>query len=115
RQGGTITAVLRPPQDIDSSPKAVRGDLASLLGVSRKPPASTRKAQVIYGNQSVRSVSRLKPATSGPPQASGLFNLPGSQDLVSAWVLAAIERQMLQASHAQDSPQGQAGLDVSEE
>src|SRR3546814_13571694 len=66
RQGGTITAVLRPPQDVASSQKAVRGDLASLLGVNRNPPAPTKKAQVIYGNQSVRSVSRLTPATAGP-------------------------------------------------
>ncbi|NYT85853.1 Flp pilus assembly protein CpaB [Pollutimonas harenae] len=115
RHGGTITAVLRPPQDMDASQKAVRGDLASLLGVSRKPPAFNRKAQVIYGNQSVRSVSRLKPATSTSPQTSGLFNLPGSQDLVSAWMLAAMERQMLQASQAQDFPPDLAGLNVKEE
>lgn len=99
RQGGTITAVLRPPQDTASSQKAVRGDLASLLGVNRNPPLPTRKAQIIYGNQSVRSVSRLKPATSGPSQASGLFNLPSSPELVSAWMHAAIKYQMNQAAH----------------
>lgn len=103
RQGGTITAVLRPPQDIASSQKAVRGDLASLLGVNRNSPAPTKKAQVIYGNQSVRSVSRLKPATSGPSQVSGLFNLPGSQELVSAWMHAAINRQLDQVSSARYS------------
>src|SRR3546814_3225723 len=76
---------------------------SDLLGVNRNPPAPTKKAQVIYGNQSVRSVSRLKPATSGPSQASGLFNLPGSQDLVSAWMHAAINRQLDQVSSARYS------------
>ena len=97
RQSGSITAVLRPPQDRDASSKAVRGDLASLLGVSRPAPVPSKKAQVLYGNQSVRGVSRLKPVPSGPAQPSGVFNLPGSQDLVSAWMQAA-ERQMHQAA-----------------
>ena len=96
RQGGTITAVLRPPQDGASTQKAVRGDLASLLGVNRAPPTPSRKAQVIYGNQSVRSVSRLRPASSGVRQASGVFNLPHAQELVSAWIHASMQRQLRQ-------------------
>ena len=103
RQGGTITAVLRPPQDNLASRRAIRGDLASLLGVSRQPPAPSRRAQVIYGSQSVRNVSRLRPMpSSGPSQASGLFNLPEAQELVSAWMHAALQQQFDQASSAPD-------------
>src|SRR5690606_22215632 len=95
RQGGTITAVLRPPQDHAATQKAVRGDLASLLGVNRPPPTPRHKAQVIYGNQSVRNISRLKPVpSSGPSQASGLFNLPYTQALVSAWMHSALSQQL---------------------
>ncbi|MGB6104588.1 MAG: Flp pilus assembly protein CpaB [Pusillimonas sp.] len=110
RQGGTITAVLRPPQDAAPTQKAVRGDLASLLGVNRKPPAPARKAQVIYGNQAVRSVSRLKPAAPGPAQASGLFNLPQSQALVSAWMHAAIEHELNQDLPPGDPPEDMPGI-----
>src|SRR5690606_27107037 len=102
-QGGNITAVLRPPQDNASTQKAVRGDLASLLGVNRAPPAPGKKAQVIYGNQSVRSVSRLKPAPSAPPQTSGLFNLPHAQELVSAWIHSSMQHQLHEALSGRDA------------
>lgn len=104
RQGGTITAVLRPSHDSASTQKAVRGDLASLLGVNKAPPAPSRKAQVIYGNQSVRGVSRLRSAPAGPPQSSGLFNLPQAQELVSAWIQSSMQHQQRQALSAHDEP-----------
>jgi pilus assembly protein CpaB len=88
RQSGTITAVLRPPHDDAATQKAVRGDLASLLGVNKPPPIAPKKATVIYGNQSLRSVPKLRqnPAT---PVAGGLFDLPYAPELVSAWMQAA--------------------------
>ncbi|MFA7623975.1 MAG: Flp pilus assembly protein CpaB, partial [Pusillimonas sp.] len=47
RQGGVITSVLRRPDDDEASRKAVRGDLASLLGVARPAPDTTpRRAPV---------------------------------------------------------------------
>lgn len=113
RQGGTITAVLRPPQDNAATQKAVRGDLASLLGVNRAPPVPSRKAQVIYGNQSVRRVSRLKSAPSaGPSQASGLFSLPHAQELVSAWMHSTMQRQLDHAlSTGMQSPEPEPSIE----
>jgi pilus assembly protein CpaB len=88
RQSGMITALLRNPQDSASTQKAVRGDLASLLGVSVNPPASKKKTPVIYGNQAVRNVPGLNPAPAQPRQASGVFDLPYMPELVSAWMRA---------------------------
>lgn len=91
RQSGTITALLRHPGDSQSSQRAVRGDLASLLGVSTKaPPGNTAKnAPVIYGNQAVRRLPGLRPAPESPRQVNGLFDLPYTPELVSAWMQAA--------------------------
>lgn len=89
RQSGTITAVLRSPLDSAATQKAVRGDLASLLGVNRPPPPRSERAQVLYGNKSVRRVARIGQRTSGPSQRSGVFDLPYAQELVSAWLQAA--------------------------
>lgn len=88
RQGGTITAVLRHPQDDASNQKAVRGDLASLLGVNRPAPPASEKAPVIYGNRASGGIPRLRPASNGNAQPSGLFELPGVPELVSAWLWA---------------------------
>ena len=93
RQSGTITAVLRPPHDGESTQKAVRGDLASLLGVNRPPSAASRKVPVLYGNQAVRSVPRLVPSTVAA-QAAGVFDLPYAPELVSAWMREAAQRPM---------------------
>src|SRR5690606_40878568 len=38
RQGGRITAILRHPDDFKTDSRAVRGDLAALLGVQQAPP-----------------------------------------------------------------------------
>lgn len=86
RQGGTITAVLRHPGDDQPTRKAVRGDLASLLGVAQGAPTrASPRAPVLYGNQSARNVPRLSPT---PPvrNPSGVFELPSAQELASAWL-----------------------------
>jgi pilus assembly protein CpaB len=76
RQSGVVTAVLRHPDDHQSSQKAARGDLASLLGIGAQAVATgNRRAQVIYGNRAVRSVAGLRP-TAIPRTSSGLFDLP---------------------------------------
>ena len=89
RQSGMITALLRHPGDDGPSQKAVRGDLASLLGVNTSPPpVPKRKVPILYGNQAVRSVPGLAPAPSAPRQLAGLFDLPYTPELVSAWMRA---------------------------
>jgi len=89
RQSGAITAVLRSPHDGDATQKAVRGDLATLLGVNRPPPLPAAKVPVLYGNKAMRSVPRLAPDAPAAPQSGGLFDLPHAQELVSAWMRAA--------------------------
>lgn len=87
RHSGMLTALLRHPADIGADQKAVRGDLASLLGV--KPAARPRnqpKVPVIYGNRPIRRVPGLKPKTPQRRPASGVFDLPYMPELVSAWL-----------------------------
>lgn len=55
RQSGTITSMLRNPADIKLSSKAVRGDLATLLGVNA-PAAEYKSIPVIYGNRSQKQI-----------------------------------------------------------
>ena len=87
RQSGTITAVLRHPNDGAATQKAVRGDLASLLGVdTATPPPANKKIPVIYGNKAITNVPRLTPGSPSPRQSSGLFDLPYAPELVSAWM-----------------------------
>ena len=89
RQSGTITALLRHPRDGRPTQKAVRGDLASLLGLSTTSPMPTlRKATVIYGNRSTTRLPSLAPPAVAPAQASGVFDLPYTPELASAWVHA---------------------------
>ncbi len=84
RQGGVITSVLRRPDDDEATRKAVRGDLASLLGVARPPPDTTsRRAPVIYGSTAKVTLPRLAPAVRGQRQDSGVFELPLAPGLVS--------------------------------
>lgn len=104
RQAGSITAVLRHPLDGSPSQKAVRGDLASLLGVNNPPPVPSKKAAVIYGNQSVRSLPKLDAAPGGS-RPGGLFDLPYLPQLASAWMQA-----MSSAQHV--TPLEMAGADV---
>ena len=90
RQGGTITAVLRHPGDDRPTRKAVRGDLASLIGVANPPPVrSASRAPVLYGNQNPRKVPGLLPAAPGARIPSGVFELPDAQSLASAWLSQA--------------------------
>ena len=97
RQSGIITALLRNPTDGQSSQRAVRGDLASLLGVGSRPPspATSCRATVIYGNQSIKKLPSLKPSSGEPRNPSGLFDLPFSQELVSAWMRSQVEQREL--------------------
>lgn len=77
RQSGTITSVLRSPDDSTPSTKASRGDLATLLGVNNPASVSqSRRASVLYGNTAVRSVPRLAPSEPNSRQPGGVFDLP---------------------------------------
>jgi len=88
RQSGAITAVLRHPGDDRPSSKAVRGDLATLLGVANPPPVrSTSRAPVLYGNRSVRNIPKLSPDAPVVRNPGGIFDLPQAQKLTSAWLL----------------------------
>jgi len=87
RQSGSITAVLRHPSDDLPTRKAVRGDLASLIGVANPAPRRpSSRAPVLYGNRSVRSVPRLAPAAPAANNPAGVFDLPQAQRLASAWL-----------------------------
>lgn len=92
RQGGQITAILRHPDDFKTDLRAVRGDLAALLGVQNTVPGPKKGPQVIYGSQSTRIMPGLRAEPRDPAdrgRASGLFDLPQAQDLVSAWMRRA--------------------------
>lgn len=88
RQSGHITALLRRPDDAAPTQKAVRGDLASLLGVNSTPAfQGSRRAPVIYGDRPARRIDSLAPkARTTTP--NGVFDLPGVPELVSAWMSA---------------------------
>jgi len=89
RQGGTLTALLRHPADLGADQKAVRGDLASLLGVDTPAqPRSQHKIPVIYGNRAVQRLPGLNPVLQAPKPESGVFELPYMPELVSAWIQA---------------------------
>ncbi|MCB5363212.1 Flp pilus assembly protein CpaB [Pusillimonas sp. CC-YST705] len=91
RQGGIITALLRQRGDEQSTLRAVRGDLAALLGVGAdKDQNASDRVAVIYGDRPVRSVAALRSDQTGQPE-SALFDLPEGQQLVSAWLQAATE------------------------
>lgn len=89
RQSGTVTALLRHPHDNRPTQKAVRGNLASLLGVNVSPPPAGKKAPVIYGNRTVRRLPSLRPGPKRAVQASGVFDLPYIPELVSAMLRAS--------------------------
>lgn len=84
RQSGVITSVLRRPDDDEASRKAVRGDLASLLGVARSVPVkSGMHAPVIYGSTTRNNFPGLKGAPAAVRQENGIFELPAHPGLVS--------------------------------
>lgn len=92
RQSGTITALLRRADDTQSTQRASRGDLASLLGVAQPGSAAStnRRAPVIYGDRPVRQLAGLRPATA-TAATTGMFDLPYVPELVSAWLSAGYD------------------------
>lgn len=89
RQAGTLTALLRNPSDDKATQKAVRGDLANMLGIATPPPPIKRKPQVIYGDQHNKKLPNLAINQEQENQnrdERGVFELPGQEDLVSAWI-----------------------------
>ncbi len=89
RQAGTITALLRHPDDDKATQKAVRGDLANMLGIATPPPPIKRKPQVIYGDQHNKKLPNLalnQQPVNTTKDERGVFELPGQEDLVSAWI-----------------------------
>jgi len=96
RQGGTLTALLRQRGDGLTAPQfvpqAVRGDLASLLGLSTPvspPPAAPRRVLVIYGDQPMQATQSRSASSLS---VANVPDLPDAADLVGAW-LAETERQ----------------------
>ncbi|AHG63709.1 putative Flp pilus assembly protein CpaB [Advenella mimigardefordensis DPN7] len=88
RQAGTITALLRHPDDARASNKGVQGDLATLLGIAKPVSVTRKRPTVIYGNQPQHRLPALS-AESQPgvtDQSKGLFELPDTEDIVSAWI-----------------------------
>jgi len=86
RQNGSITALLRRSDDSRADHKAIRGDLAGLIGVAgSNPPSQPSTAPVIYGNQASRRLPGLRP-TDAPQAGNGVFDLPYIPELVSAWL-----------------------------
>lgn len=90
RQAGTITALLRNPDDDQITQKGVRGNLANFLGIATPPPPVKRKPQVVYGNQDNKRLPNLaiNQEANGQTQQDerGVFELPAPDDLVSAWI-----------------------------
>lgn len=77
RQAGTLTAMLRPVGDTGMSDRAIRGDLAVLLGIAvPAPPKVAKSAPVVYGNQQNRKLQALAPAATAISAARALFSLP---------------------------------------
>ncbi|MFT0531881.1 Flp pilus assembly protein CpaB [Castellaniella hirudinis] len=86
RQAGSLTAILRHPEDAQADRRASRGDLAALLGVSAPAPKPARKAVILYGESTARGM----PAWALPQKpdlapGNGLFDLPVQQALSAAW------------------------------
>ncbi|NEN75204.1 Flp pilus assembly protein CpaB [Pelistega sp. NLN82] len=90
RQAGTITALLRNPNDDKSSHKAVRGDLATILGIATPPPIIKKKPAVVYGDQGNRKLPSLainkEKVEQKANQERGMIDIPGQENIVSAWI-----------------------------
>lgn len=104
RQGGTITALMRRPDDAQPTQRASRGDLASLLGVAPANPApgKPRRAPVIYGDKPVRNLASLRPSTE-TAVPSAMFDLPYMPELVSAWLTAKTRAQAAEGLEGADA------------
>ncbi|MDO5680426.1 MAG: Flp pilus assembly protein CpaB [Pelistega sp.] len=90
RQSGTLTAFLRNPEDKKATQKAVRGDLATIIGIANPPPQIKRKPAVIYGDQGNGKLPNLainqERTVPSQEHAPGIFEVPGQEDIVSAWI-----------------------------
>lgn len=87
RQAGTITALLRNPHDSKASQKAIRGDLATILGIAKPPPKIKKKPAIVYGDQQngkLPSLAINKESTSEINRAT--IDIPGQENIVSEWV-----------------------------
>lgn len=86
RQAGTLTAILRHPEDAQADRRAARGDLASLLGVGVAPAAPARKAVILYGTSAAQGLPAWAQRGGLPSQpGTGWFDMPAGQALSSAW------------------------------
>ena len=100
RQGGTLTAILRHPDDAQPDRRAMRGDLAALLGLSNPPPPASRRPVILYGASGARAL----PSAANPPSRlpNGWFDLPG----VAEGLLSALQASEIPASvRAADIPE----------
>lgn len=77
RQGGTLTAILRHPDDAQPDRRAMRGDLAALLGLSTPAPPVNRRPVILYGASGTRSVSSVFGQSQSERLPNGWFDLPG--------------------------------------
>ncbi|HEX7388358.1 MAG TPA: Flp pilus assembly protein CpaB [Castellaniella sp.] len=74
RQAGTLTAILRHPEDSRADLRAVRGDLATLLGLVPAPIPKNRRPVILYGASGSRS-GLVSPSGVGA-LPHGWFELP---------------------------------------
>lgn len=89
RQAGTLTAILRHPEDAQADRRAARGDLAALLGVNPPRAPAARKAVILYGSASAQALPAwARGETAQPGAGPGWFELPPGQALSSAWMQA---------------------------
>ncbi len=87
RQSGTLTAILRHPQDALADRRAARGDLAALLGVNAPPPPPSRRAVILYGASTARAMPSWASGQPARPRLpNGWFELPRDPSLSSAWM-----------------------------
>ncbi|WP_323011260.1 Flp pilus assembly protein CpaB [Castellaniella sp.] len=111
RQAGTLTAIMRHPEDAQADRRASRGDLAALLGLSAPAPKPARKAVILYGEAGARGMPAWalaqKPAMS---PGNGLFNLPIEQFLSSAWAQSMAAGQASLPWLAADAQTAMAGM-----
>lgn len=79
RQAGTLTAILRHPGDIQADRRAMRGDLAVLLGIPTPLPPARKRAVILYGAAGARAPALRTDGTAGSVRLpSGWFDLPGA-------------------------------------
>lgn len=103
RQAGTITAFLRNPSDNQSTQKAIRGDLATILGIAHPPPKIKKKPAVIYGDQKGGALPKLAINKDSQemkrPEERAIIDIPGQEDIVSAWMSSLPEttREQMEA------------------